>query len=239
MYALSALLGLAATLLARSAVADTTTACSPQPSGHGPVPSPNDEATFKTYPAFASAASNAAAPALYQRVFTNLNASEFASSSNVYLGYYELKSYDAGACTALCDQTSGCVGTNLYFERDPSLLPAAACPNPTALTVIKCALWGSPVTAQQATNDGQYQASFHVLIAGSNGYMKLPSQACSAISSAWGGSGYSWPTGGMPPNWQSFTASPGFGTAFRPATSWPSSATAGPMGYAAAGPRGW
>ncbi len=43
--------------------------------------------------------------------------------------------------------------------------------------------------------------------------MKLPSQACSAISAAWGGSssGYSWPTGaaGAPPNWQSFTT--GFG----------------------------
>ncbi|KAK0929223.1 hypothetical protein LTR29_017153, partial [Friedmanniomyces endolithicus] len=101
-----------------------------------------------------------------------------------------------------------------YFERDPSLLPdATLCPNPAALTVIKCALWGSPVTAQQATNDGQFQADFHVLIAGSNGYMKLPSQACSAISAAWGGSssGYSWPTGaaGAPPNWQSFTT--GFG----------------------------
>ncbi|KAK5676596.1 hypothetical protein LTS10_010897 [Elasticomyces elasticus] len=231
MYALTAsLVALAATV---AHAADTTSACSAQPVGYGPIPSPNDEATFKTLPAFASAANNAATPALYQRVFTNLNASEFASSSNVYLGYYELKSYDAAACTALCDQTSGCVGTNLYFERNPSLLPAASCANPTALTTIKCALWGSPVTPQQAINDGQFQGKFHVLIAGSNGYMKLPSQACSAISSAWSGSSYSWPTGAMPPNWQSFTTGSGYGTAYRPAASWPSSATAGPKGYAA------
>ncbi|KAK3070811.1 hypothetical protein LTR53_009790 [Teratosphaeriaceae sp. CCFEE 6253] len=225
MYALTAgLLGLAA--IARAV--DTTSDCSAQPAGYGPVPSPNTDAAFKTYAPFASAANSAAAPALYQRVFTNLNASEFATSSNVYLGYYELKSYDAAACTALCDQSSGCVGTNLYFERSPSLLPAASCPNPTAITVIKCALWGSPVTQGQATNDGQYQANFHVLIAGSNGYMKLPSQACSAISSAWSGNAYSWPTG-TAPNWQSFTT--GFGTAYTPVTAWPSTATAGLKGY--------
>ncbi|KAK1004290.1 hypothetical protein LTR91_004368 [Friedmanniomyces endolithicus] len=216
MYALplAAALGFVALVHA----ADTTSPCSAQPSGYGPLPSPNDEATFKTFSTFASAANAAVAPPLYQRVFANLNASEFATASNVYLGYYELKSYDAASCTALCDQSSGCVGANLYFERDPSLLPdARLCPNPAALTVIKCALWGSPVTAQQATNDGQFQADFHVLVAGSNGYMKLPSQACSAISAAWGGSssGYSWPTGaaGAPPNWQSFTT--GFGPRLR------------------------
>ncbi|KAK1811883.1 hypothetical protein LTR12_013726 [Friedmanniomyces endolithicus] len=159
MYALpiAAALGFAA--LTTVSAADTTSPCSPQPSGYGPLPSPNDEATFKTFPSFASAANSAVAPPLYQRIFANLNASEFATAANVYLGYYELKSYDAAACTALCDQSSG------YFERDPSLLPdATLCPNPAALTVIKCALWGSPVTAQQATNDGQFQADFHVLV---------------------------------------------------------------------------
>ena len=47
-----------------------------------------------------------------------------------------------------------------------------------------------------------------VQIAGSNGYMKLPSQACSAISSAWSRTTYSWPTG-IRPNWQSFTSTLG------------------------------
>lgn len=89
------------------------------------------------------------------------------------MGYYELKSYDPASCTAICDQTSGCVGTNLYFERKPSLLPAARCPDPPAITLINCALWGSPVTPAEATNDGQYQQEFHVVIAGSNGRCKL------------------------------------------------------------------
>ena len=129
-----------------------------------PVPTPNTEAAWKTYSVFASTASNAVTPSLYQRTFTNLNGSELAASSNVYLGYYELKSYDPAACTAICDTTPGCVGTNLYYERQPTLLPAAACPNPTAQTVIKCALWGSPVTAADATNDGQFAANFHVLV---------------------------------------------------------------------------
>ena len=159
-----ALLAAVTGLAAVASAATATSGCSPQATGYGPVPSPNTEAAFKTNAAFASAASNAVTPSLYQRTFVNLNASESASSSNVYMGYYELKSYDPASCTALCDSTSGCVGTNLYFERDPSLLPAAACPNPAALTVIKCALWGSPVTAAQATNDGQYQEQFHVLV---------------------------------------------------------------------------
>ncbi|KAK5130297.1 hypothetical protein LTR08_002220 [Meristemomyces frigidus] len=193
--------------LAAFATADTatTSACSAQPTGYGPVPSPNTEAAFKTYTQFTTISNNAITPSLYQRTFTNLNASSFATSSNVYLGYYELASYDPASCTAICDTTSGCVGTNLYFERSPSLLPAAACPNPAAITLIKCALWGSPVASVDATNDGQYQASFHALIAGSNGYMKLPAQACSAISSAWSGHSYAWPTqGGY--NWQGWTS---------------------------------
>ncbi|KAK5109679.1 hypothetical protein LTR62_006801 [Meristemomyces frigidus] len=221
----AAVLGLTATAFAQS------TPCSPMPIGYGPVPSPNTEAAFKTFSSFASAASNAITPQLYQRIFTNLNASETAGSSNVYLGYYELKTYDPASCTAICDTTSGCVGTNLYFERDPSLVPGDACPNPTALTLIK---W-SPVTVQAATNDGQYQAQFHVLIAGSNGYMKLPSQACSAISSAWGGDSYSFPTGAGQQNWQSWTQSAPAN--FRAATSFPNAAIAG-AGRFAGGPPG-
>jgi len=247
-----------ATVLAIAAAtvgAASTDACAPQPQGYGPVPSPNTDTAFASSNEFASAANNAATPALYQRVFTNTNGSEFATSSNVYLGYYELKSYDPNSCTAICDKTSGCVGTNLYFERSPSLLPAASCPNPAAITVrsllalpsihktsadlylfqvIKCGLWGSPVTAAQATNYGQWQADFHVVIAGSNGYMKLPSQACSAISSAWSGNSYSMPTGSY--NWQGWTSS--YGNRFA-TSAWPSTATAGPTGYAMGGPRGY
>ncbi|KAK0248674.1 hypothetical protein LTS09_016135, partial [Friedmanniomyces endolithicus] len=64
--AATALLGLAAMLATLATAADTTAPCSPQPSAYGPVPSPNDEATFKTFAPFASAANSAVAPPLYQ-----------------------------------------------------------------------------------------------------------------------------------------------------------------------------
>ena len=64
-------------------------------------------------------------------------------------------------------------------------------------------------------------------IAGSNGYMKLPSQACSAISSAWSGNSYAFPT--QSANWQGWTSV--YGGRFASASAWPSSATAGPRGY--------
>jgi hypothetical protein len=39
-------------------------------------------------------------------------------------------------------------------------------------TLLKCAFYGIPVTALQATNVGQFQGKFHVVIAGSNAYVK-------------------------------------------------------------------
>ena len=150
--------------LAAFVAADSTTACSPQPVGYGPVPTPNTEAGWLSSSVYGTTANKAVTPSLYQRTYVNLNGSSLSTSSNVYLGYNELTSYDPAACTAICDKTSGCVGTNLYFERSPSLAPAAACPNPAALVVVKCALWGSPISAVDATNVGQWQESFHVLV---------------------------------------------------------------------------
>jgi hypothetical protein len=83
---------------------------------------------------------------------------------------------------------------NLYYERGPTLNSADACVKPTAMTAIKCTLWGSLVSPDYATNFGQWREQFHVVIAGSNGYFKLPANACSAISSAYNGNGCSWPT---------------------------------------------
>lgn len=218
----TALLGLSSYVLAQ---VDTSQPCSQQPAGYGPVPSPNTDTAFAKNAAFAAAANNAKTPALYQRTFVNLNGSEIADDTNVYMGFYEMKSYNPADCTAICDKTSGCVGTNLYFERSPALLPAAACPNPAGITLIKCALWGSPVSADKATNYGQWREQFHILIAGSNGYFKLPSQCCAAVQSAWNGQQYALPTGA---NWQGWMSS--VAGKFTSA-SWPSSATAGPTGY--------
>jgi hypothetical protein len=54
------------------------------------------------------------------------------------------------------------------------VVPGPACPNPPSVTNIKCALWGSSISYATATNEGQYQDDFHVVIAGSNGYDKTP-----------------------------------------------------------------
>ena len=58
----------------------------------------------------------------------------------------------------------------MYIERDPSLNASAEnCPNPPSTTNYKCTLWGAPLSVDEATNFGQYQDSFQVVIAGSNG----------------------------------------------------------------------
>jgi len=73
------------------------------------------------------------------------------------------------------------------FERDPIVVPGtgSGCTNPGSTTNIKCALFGTNVTAAAAINVGQYRSSFHVVIAGSNGYNLIPhSLACPSGSAA-------------------------------------------------------
>lgn len=64
--------------------------------------------------------------------------------------------------------------TNLVFERDPTLVPDTEdCPNPPSQTLIKCSLFGGLLDASSATNSGQWQADFQVVIAGSNAYNSI------------------------------------------------------------------
>lgn len=141
--------------------------CSPYPTGSGPVPSPDTVDAFASFPTFAAMATAAPTPDGYEVVFINSNASLTASN---YMGLYTLGSYDTLGCASQCDQTSGCQAFNMYIERDPSLNASADnCPNPPSTTNYKCTLWGAPVSVDEATNFGQYQDSFQVVIAGSNG----------------------------------------------------------------------
>ena len=158
--------------------------CSPYRPGSGPVPSPDTVEAFASFPSFAvllfpnflikiktddfqAMATNAPTPDGYQVVGTNMNASMSAPS---YMGLYTLDSYDTLGCASQCDQVSGCSAINMYIERDPTLnANVDNCPNPPSTTNYKCTLWGVPLSAGEATNDGQYQAAFHVVIAGSNG----------------------------------------------------------------------
>ncbi|KAK4495864.1 hypothetical protein PRZ48_013132 [Zasmidium cellare] len=118
---------------------------------------------------FAQTALKASTPAGYNQVYVNKNgSSEFIYP---YLGFTTLDSYDTAKCAKRCDAVSGCQSINIYFERDPSVEPAAGCTDPSSSTVIKCVYWGSPVTDASTTNTGQWRKNFKVLIAGSNGYV--------------------------------------------------------------------
>jgi hypothetical protein len=70
------------------------------------------------------------------------------------------------------------MGFNIYYERDPSIIPAATCPNPAPVTNTKCALFGYPVSRESAVNVGQSRGpedangvAFQVVIVGSNGML--------------------------------------------------------------------
>ncbi|PSK46069.1 hypothetical protein B9Z65_5037 [Elsinoe australis] len=143
-------------------------ACQQQPAGAKSAPKvADDPASFKASTDFASAALNAAIPSGYTQTFKNLTASNNAYG---YMGYSTLDSYDVQTCASRCSKINGCMSFNIYFERDPSLEPADACPNPPSVTMIKCVYWGGPVTTDNANNYGQWRNKFQVVIAGSNGY---------------------------------------------------------------------
>ncbi|KAF4312687.1 hypothetical protein GTA08_BOTSDO11651 [Botryosphaeria dothidea] len=152
--------------------------CTALPTGSGPVPSPDTDSAFLSYSAFHSSASAAAAPtgvpANYNLNFTDLNG---ATQLSTYLTYKTLDTYNAKSCADFCDATSLCTGFNIYFERDPSKdgnTGDCLSADLASTTNIKCALFGSSVSKDSATNAGQWRNNFHVVITGSNGYNKAP-----------------------------------------------------------------
>ncbi|KAI0020025.1 hypothetical protein F4780DRAFT_770969 [Xylariomycetidae sp. FL0641] len=156
----------------------TRSPCDLQPPGQGPVITPDTDVAFQNSSDLAVAAEEAQVPFGYQQTFRNLQASNNAYG---YMGYITLDSYDTTFCASHCDATEGCLGFNIFFERDPSIEPHEVCPNPVSTTVIKCTLWGGYVAAENAQNAGQWRNEFHVVIAGSNGYQKTDPMAVSGF----------------------------------------------------------
>ncbi|GAP86654.1 putative carbohydrate-binding -like protein [Rosellinia necatrix] len=146
-----------------------TDACSPLDKGAGPIPVPDTAEAFLAYDGFKTAANSAPVPNGYFQTFGNLKAS---NSAYGYSGFSTLDSYDTGECARRCNNVDSCSGFNIYFERDPAIVPAPACRDPGSTTVIKCVYWGGYISADNADNFGQWREQFHVVIAGSNGYMK-------------------------------------------------------------------
>lgn len=65
---------------------------------------------------------------------------------------------------------------NIYFQRHSTVAPGPACPNPAAKTIVRCALFRSPMNVNQATNYGQLRGpsdsngdKFEALMRSSNG----------------------------------------------------------------------
>ncbi|KAI6086509.1 hypothetical protein F4821DRAFT_238405, partial [Hypoxylon rubiginosum] len=147
------------------------TACQPLPTGSGPTVTPDTDRAFTRNRAFATVATAAPTPTGYNQTFVNLQA---RSDAFGYLGFVVLDSYDTGQCADLCnDVFLGCQSFNIFFERDPTLTPGRGCRNPPSTTNIKCVFWGGDLAADTATNqNGEFIANFHVVVAGSNGYMK-------------------------------------------------------------------
>ncbi|KAH8880988.1 hypothetical protein GQ53DRAFT_832832 [Thozetella sp. PMI_491] len=164
------------------------TACTTRTYNGPRVTTPTDTPeAFLAYQPFADAAINASKPANvpvgYKGVdgFVNLQAT---AQNNAYLTYISsaLKSYDVGACAAVCDGMAGCNSFVIYYERNPLVVSnatqvpdATLCPaNKTSpsTTLIKCAFYGQPVKASQATNNYQFWSSFKYVYAGANAYAK-------------------------------------------------------------------
>ncbi|KXJ87526.1 hypothetical protein Micbo1qcDRAFT_236389 [Microdochium bolleyi] len=155
-------------------------ACQPQPLGSGPTAVPDTAQGFLDFADFTTAANEQAqdqhVPAGYKVSFSNAKGS--IERAGKLMGWELLTSYDAGYCASRCNKIAGCRSFNLYFERSPSLDPADSCPSPASTTVIKCVFWGQAVSANLATNVGQWRGSqFQVVIAGSNGYNKFGTPA--------------------------------------------------------------
>lgn len=153
--------------------------CSPQPDGYGPqINNPDTSANWVANDQINAYGANAPASiGAYKQVFKGLSGS---MSQTGYAGLITLQSYDLQTCASQCDQNPDCASFNIFVERDPTVDPGAACPNPPSITNFKCTLYDYPIAALAATNYGQYRGpqdsngvAFNVTVASSNGYTKL------------------------------------------------------------------
>ena len=148
--------------------------CYPQPSGIAHKSTPDTADAFLADIYYSDTASSAKTPLGFTSAFSNTKASANAPG---YLGFTLMDTYDVQTCADKCNAISGCTSFNIYFERDPSVDPNdASCLDPASVTNIKCVWWSSKITTDVNINDGQYRGNFHVVIAGSNGYVGTATQ---------------------------------------------------------------
>lgn len=133
--------------------------CSPQPAGTAPNTYPDTPDAFSRNPYFHGLANSypviiPSEGTFYAERFRDKNGS---TQQNSYLTYYILDSYSVPECAKKCNAVDLCTAFNIYVERDPSLDAGPACPNPKSVSNYKCALWGSSIGPETATNIGQFR----------------------------------------------------------------------------------
>ncbi|KAJ4984816.1 hypothetical protein SVAN01_09689 [Stagonosporopsis vannaccii] len=152
----------------------TDNICYPQPKGIAYKPSSDTAEAFVADEYFAKQATSAKTPLGFNPVFTNTKASPNAPG---YQGYTLMDTYDVQTCADKCNAIDGCTSFNVYFERDPSVNPNdPSCLDPPSVTNIKCVWWSSKISPELNVNAGEWRGKFHVVIAGSNGYVGTPTQ---------------------------------------------------------------
>lgn len=98
-----------AALARRQAASSSSSVCtggSAQPTGTGPVSTPDTPAGFHANTAYGNAANSATTPSGYINTFRNLNGS--TQGAYAYLGFSAISAYDPSACAAKCNAITGC-----------------------------------------------------------------------------------------------------------------------------------
>ncbi|RYN64945.1 hypothetical protein AA0117_g12311 [Alternaria alternata] len=145
--------------------------CDSLPLGHGTPILPDTPEAFQAYAPFAGAALSATTPAGYIQSYANLLTTYDTASQFVH--YISMDEYNVEQCAHACNSDDNCNAFTIFFERQPVVSPAPElCPNPPSTTIIKCDLWSSTILPDIAINHGQLREQFHVVMAGSNAYVK-------------------------------------------------------------------
>jgi len=97
-----------------------------------------------------------------------------AYPGDVYRGDRLPGAYNTSLCATVCNNDPGCLGFNIYYEREPFYNPNnSTCRNPVSAVDVHCAFYNQPIFNTSTTNYGLYEYDFYVVIQGSNGYNKL------------------------------------------------------------------
>ncbi|KAF1813563.1 hypothetical protein P152DRAFT_513779 [Eremomyces bilateralis CBS 781.70] len=158
--------------------------CAPLFSGSGPTISPDTPEAFlnsqglKVQALRMALSAAALTPDGYRSAFSGLQA--FVSTDS-FQAVHILQQYDPVVCAELCNQSEGCLGFNVFIERNPSAVPDDGdCSNPPSITNFKCTIFSSSITSDLATDAVTMAYGFSVVVTGSNGYNKVAAPQSSA-----------------------------------------------------------